>query len=79
MANTDPEAVAAHLRTLNTAEEGEDYLRSIGLDRDHDGLLAVAGELGLTRVDKLTKPKLTERIIKQAITARRKYEGLRSW
>ena len=48
-----------------------------GLDRA--GLLAVAGELLLTRVDRLTKPQLKQRLLKQAIGSRRKYDGLRTW
>lgn len=73
----DPAAIAAELRALATEADGEAYLDGLGLDRA--GLLAVAGELLLTRVDRLTKPQLKQRLLKQAIGSRRKYDGLRTW
>lgn len=69
--------IAAHLRGIDTEDEGLAYLRAQQLDRA--GLLAVAAELQLTRVDRLSNPQLEQRVIKQAISARRKYEGLRKW
>uniref|UniRef100_UPI003F492BA2 hypothetical protein n=1 Tax=Actinokineospora sp. CA-119265 TaxID=3239890 RepID=UPI003F492BA2 len=74
------ETIAAHLRTLDTAEDGHAYLDTHNLDRD--GLLAVAAVLQLTAASLPRNASLAEikrRIVKQAITARRKYEGLRNW
>ncbi|WP_240521487.1 hypothetical protein [Amycolatopsis vastitatis] len=68
-------AVAARLRETATTEQGADYLKDQQLDRD--ALLAVAGELGLTRVDRLSKTKLQQRVLQQAIGARNKFAGLR--
>ncbi|GAA4891372.1 hypothetical protein [Saccharopolyspora cebuensis] len=75
----DPKTIAAHLRTLDTVEEGEAYLTAQGVHRDRDGLVAVATELRLTRMERATKPELVRRILQQAISARRKFEGLRKW
>ncbi|WP_433717431.1 RRQRL motif-containing zinc-binding protein (plasmid) [Nocardia sp. CA-084685] len=68
--------VAARLREINTTAEGAEYLRTQGLDRT--GLLAVATELHMTRVERLSRAELERRVLGQAITARRKYEGLRT-
>ena len=73
----DPAAIAKRLRGTETVDEGAAYLRAQNLDRA--ALLAVAAELLLTRVERLSKKALVERIIKQAIGARRKFEGLRHW
>lgn len=70
-------AIAARLRETETEAEGAEYLHEQHLDRD--GLLAVAGELRLTRVSRLSRSELEKRILKQAIGARRKFAGLRSW
>ncbi|GAB1515134.1 hypothetical protein [Actinophytocola sp. KF-1] len=75
--NHDAAAVAARLRDIETEEEGAAYLRSQRLDRT--GLLAVAAELQLTRVDRLKPSELEKRVLKQAIGARRKFAGLRNW
>ena len=75
--NVDAAAVAAHLRETGTEEEGAAYLEAGQLDRDD--LLAVAAELKLTRVERLSQKELTRRVLKQAIGARRKFEGLRKW
>ncbi|WP_255632830.1 hypothetical protein [Amycolatopsis sp. TNS106] len=74
MADT-PKDIAAHLRTLDTESDGATYLDTLGLD--HDGLLAVAAELQLTRVDRLSNTELRNRVLRQAIGARRKFQGLR--
>ncbi|WP_410640677.1 hypothetical protein [Amycolatopsis sp. lyj-346] len=77
-ANTEQSAaaaVAARLRETATTEQGAAYLKDQQLDRET--LLAVAGELGLTRMDRLSKTKLQERVLKQAIGARNKFRGLR--
>lgn len=68
--------MAARLREINTTAEGADYLRTQGLDRA--GLLAVATELHMTRVDRLSRAELERRVLGQAITARRKFEVLRT-
>ncbi|MDS0137678.1 MULTISPECIES: hypothetical protein [unclassified Amycolatopsis] len=73
----DAAAIAAHLRETETEEEGAAYLEAQHLDRD--SLLAVATELQLTRVDRLSQKELKRRILKQAIGARRKFAGLRKW
>jgi hypothetical protein len=70
-------AIASHLRETETEEDGVAYLRAQHLDRD--GLLAVAAELQLTRVSRLSPAELEKRVLKQAIGARRKFAGLRKW
>lgn len=78
-ADDNPDAAveaAAYLRAAGTEAEGAEYLRTQGLDRA--GLLAVAAELHLTRVDRLNRAELERRVLNQAITARRKFEGLRT-
>ena len=75
--DADAAAIAAHLRDTETEDEGAAYLRAQGLDRA--GLLAVATELQLTRVDRLKPSELEKRVLKQAIGARRKFAGLRKW
>jgi hypothetical protein len=75
--NGEAAAIASYLRETETEEEGAAYLQAQQLDRD--GLLAVAAELQLTRVERLTQKDLRKRILKQAIGARRKYAGLRKW
>jgi len=75
--DVDAALVATRLRETETEQQGADYLRSQGLDRD--GLLAVAAELRLTRVDRLSQSELEKRVLKQAIGARRKFSGLRKW
>jgi hypothetical protein len=73
----DAVAVASHLRELDTEEEGAGYLDAQHLDKD--GLLAVAAELQLTRVTRLSQKELRKRVLYQAIGARRKFAGLRKW
>lgn len=73
----DVAAIASRLRDIETEEEGAAYLRTQRLDRE--GLLAVAAELQLTRVDRLKPSELEKRVLKQAIGARRKFAGLRKW
>lgn len=72
-----PEAIAARLRATDTEDEGAAYLDAQRLDKA--GLLAVAAALGLSRLDRASKKEITRRILKQAIGARRKFEGLRRW
>ncbi|MEV4599451.1 hypothetical protein AB0K15_18825 [Amycolatopsis sp. NPDC049253] len=74
----DPAAIAAKLRPIDTEEQGAAYLNALRLDREQ--LLAVAPALGLTRIPvRLSMNKLTERVLNQAIGARLKFAGLRSW
>jgi hypothetical protein len=73
----DVVAVAAHLRELETEEDGAGYLHEQSFDRET--LLAVAAELQLTRVTRLSQAELEKRVLKQAIGARRKFAGLRKW
>lgn len=73
----DAAAVASHLRDTDTEEEGAAYLDEQQLDRE--GLLSVATELQLTRVERLPMKELRKRVLKQAIGARRKFAGLRKW
>ncbi|WP_016697978.1 hypothetical protein [Actinoalloteichus spitiensis] len=73
----DAAAIATRLRGTETEAEGAAYLDSQGLGRE--GLLAVAAELRLTRVNRLSKAELRSRVLKQAIGARRKFAGLRKW
>jgi hypothetical protein len=73
----DPAAIAQRLRETATVEEGAEYLRIQRLDKEQ--LLAVATELQLTRVSRLSRTELEKRVLRQAIGARRKYEGLRKW
>ncbi|MGC7103102.1 hypothetical protein ACPZ19_51320 [Amycolatopsis lurida] len=69
--------IASHLREIETEEEGISYLHAQHLTRED--LLAVAAELQLTRVERLKQAELEKRVIKQAIGARRKFAGLRTW
>lgn len=69
--------IAEQLRATETVEQGAAYLAELALDRD--GLLAVAAALQLTRVDHLSRKALEKRVLKQAIGARRKFDGLRHW
>ncbi|WP_228002390.1 hypothetical protein [Nocardia australiensis] len=75
--NADAARIAAQLRATETEGEGIAYLREQHLDRA--SLLSVAAELQLTRVDRLSRPELEKRVLKQAIGARRKFAGLRKW
>ena len=75
--DADMAAIALRLRETETVDEGAAYLREQHLDKD--GLLAVATALGLTRVNNLRQSELEKRVLKQAIGARRKFEGLRKW
>jgi hypothetical protein len=76
-AAVDVAAIAARLRETETEEEGAAYLHAQHLDRE--SLLAVAAELRLTRVHRLSQTELEKRVLKQAIGARRKFDGLRRW
>jgi hypothetical protein len=69
--------IATHLRQTATEDDGAAYLHTLNLDRQ--GLLAVAAALQLTRVDHLSHTQLQKRVLKQAIGARRKFDGLRNW
>ncbi|MFF3574219.1 hypothetical protein ACFYXQ_41380 [Nocardia jiangxiensis] len=75
--NSKAAHVASHLRETETEEEGAAYLRAQQLDRAT--MLAVATELHLTRVDRLSRTELERRVLEQAIGARRKFGGLRKW
>ncbi|MFC4855864.1 hypothetical protein [Actinophytocola glycyrrhizae] len=75
--NADVAAIASRLRETETEEEGAEYLHAQNLDAD--GLLSVAAALGLTRVNRLRQANLEKRVLKQAIGARRKFDGLRNW
>ncbi|MFE1591614.1 Rho termination factor N-terminal domain-containing protein [Nocardia sp. NPDC058705] len=77
VADPDAAAIAGRLRATETVDAGAAYLREQNLDRAR--LLAVAAELQLTRVDRLSRADLEKRVLKQAITARRKFAGLRKW
>lgn len=75
--SVDAAAIAARLRDISTEEDGAAHLDAQRLDREN--LLAVAAELKLTRVDRLSRAELRRRVLKQAIGARRKFAGLRNW
>ncbi|MER7010864.1 hypothetical protein ABT324_05480 [Saccharopolyspora sp. NPDC000359] len=75
--DVDAAAIALRLRETDTVEQGDAYLDSLHLARG--GLLAVAAELQLTRVDRLSQKELKRRVLQQAIGARRKFAGLRKW
>jgi hypothetical protein len=75
--SADAVAIAVRLRETETEDEGAAYLQEQRLDRE--GLLAVAAELQLTRVERLSQKELRRRVLKQAIGARRKFAGLRKW
>ncbi|KAA9166715.1 hypothetical protein FPZ12_000410 [Amycolatopsis acidicola] len=75
--DVDVAAIATRLRETETEEEGTAYLHAEHLDRE--SLLAVAAELQLTRVNRLSQTELEKRVLKQAIGARRKFAGLRKW
>jgi hypothetical protein len=69
--------IAVTLRTLETEQDGAAYLQVLRLSKDD--LLGVAACLGLSRVQRLSYQALTRRVLKQAIGARRKFAGLRTW
>jgi hypothetical protein len=71
----DPKALVASLRETETVDEGAAKLRDLQLDRE--SLLALAAELQMTRVERLNMKQLTEKVLHQAITSRRKFQGLR--
>lgn len=73
----DAAAIAAQLRGTDTETQGAAYLAELKLDQA--GLVAVATALGLSRMERLSQKELRRRILKQAIGARRKFEGLRKW
>ncbi|VVJ15343.1 Uncharacterised protein [Amycolatopsis camponoti] len=73
----DVAAIASHLRELETESDGAAYLDAQRLDKA--ALLAVAAELQLTRVTRLSQRELKKRVLYQAIGARRKFAGLRKW
>jgi hypothetical protein len=73
----DTATIASHLREIETEEDGAAYLDAQHLDRE--SLLALAAELQLTRVSRLSQTELEKRVLKQAIGARRKFAGLRKW
>lgn len=73
----DAAGIASHLRATETETDGAEFLREQHLNRE--SLLAVAAELQLTRVDRLSHTELEKRVLKQAIGARRKFSGLRRW
>ncbi|MGW4486151.1 hypothetical protein ACWEOE_20195 [Amycolatopsis sp. NPDC004368] len=70
-------AIVVRLREAENDEEGAEYLREQQLDRA--SLLAVAAALQLTRVERLSRADLEKKVLNQAIGARRKFAGLRSW
>lgn len=73
-----PKSVASSLRETDTVEEGVAFLKAQNLDRS--ALLDVAAELGLDRgLTRLSKKKLEEKVLNQAIASRNKYAGLREW
>lgn len=67
--------IAARLRVTDTETEGSAYLDDLRLDRR--SLLAVAAALQLTRLERLSAKEIRRRVLKQAIGARRKFNGLR--
>jgi len=74
----DADTVAAHLRSLATVTDGAAYLDTLALDAAR--LRAVAAALGITRLPaRISRTALRNRVLQQAIGARRKFEGLRSW
>jgi hypothetical protein len=75
--NADVAAITARLSEMETEPEGAAYLKAQHLDRET--LLAVAAELQLTRVERLTQSELQKKILRQAIGARRRFAGLRKW
>jgi hypothetical protein len=73
-------SIAAQLRETETETESQGAAFLAGLQLDREGLLAVAEELQLTRMESVRSlAELRRRILKQAIGARRKFEGLRKW
>lgn len=75
--NADVATISARLSEIETEPEGAAYLKAQHLDRET--LLAVAAELQLTRVERLTQSELQKKILRQAIGARRRFAGLRKW
>jgi len=75
--DADVATIASRLREIETEEEGAEYINAQHLARED--LLAVAAELQLTRVNRLSQTELEKRVLRQAIGARRKFAGLRRW
>ncbi|MFJ1760360.1 Rho termination factor N-terminal domain-containing protein [Amycolatopsis sp. NPDC088138] len=75
--SADVTAITARLSEIETEPEGATYLKAQHLDRET--LLAVAAELQLTRVERLSQSELQKKILRQAIGARRRFAGLRKW
>ncbi|MFD6073693.1 hypothetical protein [Amycolatopsis lurida] len=75
--DVDMVAIASRLREIETMEEGAAYLATQQLNKE--GLLALAAELQLTRVDRLNQADLEKKILQQAIGSRRKFAGLGKW
>ncbi|MEA5358731.1 hypothetical protein VA596_04225 [Amycolatopsis sp., V23-08] len=75
--NADVAAITARLTEIETEPEGAAYLKAQHLNRET--LLAVAAELQLTRVERLSQTELQKKILRQAIGARRRFAGLRKW
>ena len=76
--DADAAAVADHLRTLDTVPDGAAHLDTLNLTAAQ--LRAVAAACGLTRLPSgLSRAALRDRVLQQAIGARRKFAGLRHW
>ncbi|WP_328448658.1 Rho termination factor N-terminal domain-containing protein [Amycolatopsis sp. NBC_00438] len=75
--SADVAAITARLSEIETEADGAAYLKAQHLDRET--LLAVAAELQLTRVERLTHTELQKKVLRQAIGARRRFAGLRKW
>lgn len=71
----DAVAIADHLRGLDTTDDGAAYLAGLGTQQ----LRAVAAQVHLTRVDRLSATALRARIVQQAIGTHRKFASLRQW
>lgn len=69
--------IAATLRQMESVEEGAAYLSSMGRKLTISALESVGAELGISLPRK--KDDAINKLLTQAIGARRKFTGLRSW
>lgn len=69
-----------HLRTLDTLDAGRAYLDGLRLSKDDlVAIAAVADDALASLARRGTKAAAVDLILNQAIGARRKYQGLRTW
>lgn len=75
-----PADIVAHLRTLDTVDEGRAYLAQLGLDlADLEDVATASGVTRMTSAERRSAAKLQDKVLWLNITTRRRSEGLRKW